>query len=808
MKLPLALLILALLEPAGCRRLLQVDVTTSPPKPVSGAFHLGTTKNPNSQEITANSYSLLRDGQPWLPMMGEFHYSRYPDTQWRDELLKMKAGGVDIVSTYIFWIHHEEIEGQYDWTGQRDLKKFLTLCGQLKIPVLLRIGPWDHGEVRNGGFPDWLLTKGYKLRSDDRGYLTEVQKLYQQISQQITDQLWKNGGPVIGIQVENEYGGNGEHLLRLKQMAQAAGIDVPLYTRTGWPNLRTPPKFGELLPFYGDYAEGFWDRVLTPMPARYWAAFTFVAVRTDTSVGSDELGTREAKDEAAVARYPYLTCEIGGGMETSYHRRIRIDPTDVESTGLVKLGSGGNLTGFYVYHGGTNPDGKLSTLEESQETTNTNYNDMPVKTYDFQAPLGEFGQVRPHYHMLRRMSLFQHDFGALLTSMPPTFPKNPVENGHDSTTLRWSVRSDGKSGFIFINNYQRLLPMPPKPDVQFEISLTAGKLLVPQAPITIPTNSTFFWPFNLDLGGINLTYATAQPICKTEDQGTTYAIFAQTPGVPTEFMFESAGVTIDSTTGQTDGTEPSIRIQNVKPGTGAAIQLHSADGKKLCVILLDDATSLTCWKGDFADRERIFLTRANLLFDNDKLRLQSPDPADLTVDILPAPPRASDSTQDGVFKRFTPTPPKPDAIITAVEQLQPAGPLRQIQKGSHGAAAEPANTDFAAAAVWRIKLPPNTGPNRDLLLRLNYIGDVARIYLDGKLLTDNFYNGTVFDLGLKRFAPDIYQKELFVKILPLQKSAPIYLAKDSWPDFAGADSVATLQSAEVIETHEAQLQAN
>ena len=631
-----SLVLLGLIILSGGATPVRVDLSATPPAPVAGAFHLGTSIDPDGHTITADSYSLLRDGKRWLPMMGEFHYSRSPESQWRDELLKMKAGGIDIVSTYIFWIHHEEIEGKFDWSGQRDLRKFVSLCREFKMPMMLRIGPWDHGEVRNGGFPDWLLTKGFKLRGDDPGYLAEVQTLYQEIGKQLNGLLWKDGGPVIGIQVENEYGYDGAHLLRLKQMAEKVGIDVPIYTRTGWPNLRRPVPFGELLPFYGDYAEGFWDRVLTPMPGRYWAAFTFAAVRTDTSVGNDQLGVREAMDEAGIARYPYLTCELGGGMETSYHRRIRIDPRDVESTGLVKLGSGGNLTGFYVYHGGTNPDGKLSTLQESQETTYTNYNDMPVKTYDFQAPLGEFGQIRPQYHLLRRMSLFQHDFGGELATMPPVFPQKLVTSGRDSATLRWAVRSDGNSGFIFVNNYQRLLPMPARPNVQFELSLATVQMRIPIAPITIPADSIFFWPFNLDLGGFKMPYATAQPICKLDDQGTTYAVFAQTPGVPSEFVFDANGVTIDSTTGTGAGDSSYFSdIQNVAPGTGAAIQLHTADGKKLCVILLDEATSITCWKGTFAGKERIFLSRAGLLFDGDKLRLQSSNPADLTVAILP-----------------------------------------------------------------------------------------------------------------------------------------------------------------------------
>ena len=83
-------------------------------------------------------------------------------------------------------------------------------------------------------------------------------------------------------------------------------------------------------------------------------------------------------------QYPYLTCEIGGGMMNSYHRRILVNPKDVEATTLIKLGSGSTLLGYYMYHGGVNPEGRLSTLMESQDTGY--WNDMPVKNYDFQAP--------------------------------------------------------------------------------------------------------------------------------------------------------------------------------------------------------------------------------------------------------------------------------------------------------------------------------------------------------------------------------------------------------------------------------------
>ena len=160
------------------------------------------------------------------------------------------------------------------------------------LTSIVRCGPWCHGEVRNGGLPDWILKKGWRLRSDDPNYLDKTRILYGQIAGQLKGLLWKDGGPVIGIQLDNEYGGAAEHLLNLKRIAREVGLDVPLYTRTGWPALRTPMPFGEIVPLYGVYAEGFWDRELTPMPGRYWAGFHFSLLRTDSNIANELLGTQ------------------------------------------------------------------------------------------------------------------------------------------------------------------------------------------------------------------------------------------------------------------------------------------------------------------------------------------------------------------------------------------------------------------------------------------------------------------------------------------------------------------------------------
>jgi len=138
---------------------MELDATAPVPDPDPGSFVGGTSVAPDGQTVGVNSRHLLLNGRPWLPVMGEFHYSRCPDKNWEEEILKMKAGGVQVVATYVFWIHHEEVEGQFDWTGRRDLRRFVTLCARHGMYVQLRIGPWDHGEVRSGGFPDWLLKR-------------------------------------------------------------------------------------------------------------------------------------------------------------------------------------------------------------------------------------------------------------------------------------------------------------------------------------------------------------------------------------------------------------------------------------------------------------------------------------------------------------------------------------------------------------------------------------------------------------------------------------------------------------------------
>ena len=632
------------------------------------------------QRVEWDAQSLFFDGKRVVPVMGEIHYSRLPAEEWRTELQKMKAGGVTLVANYVFWNHVEETEGIFNWSGQRSLRHFLELCKEEGLPVVLRIGPFCHGEARNGGIPDWVIWKeGIKLRSEDPQFLRYVSQLYRQIFTQAQGLLWKDGGPVLACQFDNEYRGEGSYLMALKHIAQEIGFDLPFYTRTGWPELKSPVPYGEMIPLYGDYADGFWERSIEETAGSYWKAFNFKAFRSSMAIASEQLKEGNGKITAGDELYPYFTCELGGGMMTSYHRRVYLYPEDAYSLAIVKLGSGSNLLGYYMYHGGTNPEG-ITYLNETQRTLSTNYNDLPVKTYDFQAPLGEFGQKNPHYYTLRKIHLFLQDYGEVLAPMEAEFPQadQPQAKGVDSY-LRWSYRQKDNSAFVFVNNYERLQHLSAKKGVRFEVC----GVKFPRKSLTIPAGTACIFPVNID----GIRYATAQLIAKRD--GKIY--LEQIEGIPTEI---AVGDKV---------------LKNVK-----------ALGKDTPVY------------------ENIYLL--------------SPDEAG---------------------RLFLPEETKEEKMqVVSFRKVKEAGSPRTITMGVAGVAEEPVDADFDQAAVYTIDIPQQKG-----LLHIRYQGDCARLYVDGKLVADNFYNGREFLYGLWRL-PEGAQK-LELRILPMQEDMPVYFPREA-----------------------------
>lgn len=488
-----------------------------------GHLNLGGT-NPSGERIDVTSLYLERGGKPFIGVMGEYHFSRGRRDEWYTELCKMKAGGVSIVATYMFWIYHEEIEGEFDFTGDRDIKKFVEDAERAGLDLVLRIGPWAHGECRNGGYPDWLLQKPYKLRDNSEEYMAKARIWYEKIYEQVKGKFYKDGGNIIAIQLENELVDNAEHLLALKKLAVEVGFIVPIYTVTGW-NSKYGAKIpvDEVMPVFAAYADAPWAEGTHKLPLSH--NFVFDKNRNDAAVGVDVIkDTDESGWRLPYEKYPYAMCELGAGLQPTHHRRPVISEWDAYAMSMVKLGSGNNLVGYYMYHGGINKIGKLSTFNETRETGYPN--DYPILNYDYHTALTAYGETREHYRMLNIIHLFLHDFGEQLAPMETVLSTKEV-NENDMDSLRYCMRTDGECGYVFINHYQRLAEMNDLKDVVID----TGSVVFP--PMDIVGKKSFFLPFNMDLKGNKLVYATAQPLCQV---GNAY-FFMEIEGISPQYHF-------------------------------------------------------------------------------------------------------------------------------------------------------------------------------------------------------------------------------------------------------------------------------
>jgi len=445
------------------------------------------------------------DGKPCIPVMGELHISRVPVERWKETLLKMKEGGIDIVASYLFWIHHEEEKGIFDFSGNKDLRAFINLCHEVGLHFCLRIGPYVNAECRNGGLPDWLVDEcGDSCRTSKEPYWSYALRYIHAIAEQIRDLEF------FGIQVDNEVWRDAGYLGKVLEAVLAEGFTAPLYTATAWGNAPLPET---LLPMFGGYPDAPWEKNINPLGPN--PNLFFSRQREDGLIGSDLLGRYGIAEDKYKDRFPFLTCESGGGNQIGRCRRPLFVSEDIEDLTIVKIGNGANLMGYYMYAGGLNPIGKLSTMQAA---------DYPVISYDFQAPIGDMGQLRRSWFRLTRIHTFLHDFGEILAPMDTVLPDVMPKDLGDETTLRCALRSDGKGGFMFISNRVRLNKLPEHPAQRFEIEFEDRNL---SFKIDIPSDCTFFFPVGIKLAGLDIKYVTAQPV----SLGEKYISFSRIRGM-------------------------------------------------------------------------------------------------------------------------------------------------------------------------------------------------------------------------------------------------------------------------------------
>ncbi len=769
----------------------------------SGHIKLGGT-NPAGERISFTNYYMEIDGDPFFGVCGEFHYSRYEERYWEDEIIKMKMGGVNIVATYIFWNLHEEVEGAFEWSGNRNLRRFIDLCGKHGVYVFIRIGPFDHGEIRNGGIPDWLFGRPFEVRSNDEGYLAYARRLYQEIGLQVRGLLYKDGGPVIGTQIENEHnhssaqwgmttginnmwlngGSDGNaHMLKLKEMALEAGIDTPIYTCTGWGGATTPVP--DMLPLWGGYA--YW-------PWIYYEEERFAGIKEHPA--TPEYIFRDKHNNAipksynfepfyAPEDYPYACCEMGGGMVQFYKYRFQFPYKSVPAMTVMKAAEGCNLLGYYMYHGGTNPKGKVNTFTNDLAT--------PKISYDFNAMIGEFGQVRESYKRTKLQHYFfkefQKEFSVTKTILPgDTSRMDP----YNVDTLRYSVRSHLGAGFLFLNNFQDHVDNHDLKDFNVSIDLPDETITIPsRGDLTLGKESFAMLPYNFDMNGIKLKFATAQLVTKLDVEDEIYYFFFMPEGMKGEYALVSEEITsveVDNGIVERSGEQTCIRVEQQ---SASLIRIVSTDGKKVAIYTMTDRQSLDFWKVDLRGKERIIFANANLLVSGDIIKLESTDQETVSLSVFPdfESPLGTVSggeligtSKDGLFKTY---------------RLQV--PRKEIAFRNTKIKNERAVLEFETGAFEGVK---------EALLRIEYTGDIGYAFIDGDLIHDNFCNGTTWEIGLKRFEERLLEKGMYVYVSPIRKGTVVNsnTTMAGWNESA-KELVADIASVSVVPVYEIAIKA-
>lgn len=379
---------------------------------------------------------------------------------------------------------------------------------------------------------------------------------------------------------------------------------------------------------------------------------------------------------------------------TSYHRRINISGNEALPLAVCKLGSGSNLPGYYMYHGGTNPYNPEHTMGETQASPTTNHNDMPVMTYDFQCPLGEMGQPNLNaFHQTRLLHQFLADWGEDLAVMPV-----------DSLSGHYARRGC----FEFYNDYVRIIN---------------------------EDGVAYVRPVEMPWHGHKVT-ADAQPLCNIGDTLYFIPIKGRKPVVKVD--------------------RKSYRLKFDKP--------VNAGGITVCV--LSESRARRAFKID--GTLHFAINDGGILYKDGTTIME-------------------EYWEDG-------------ASVPSRLTRQTAAP-REVPTGAQKVAAMPVDSDFDKAAVYELDCPAVDGKDiDDTFIKISYQGDCARVYADGKLVEDNFWNGKPMLVRLS----DIAGKKVELRILPLRKDAPIYLQKEQRDILNAADGNALLRLIGVSVLHRRQ----
>lgn len=441
----------------------------------------------------------------------------------------------------------------------------------------------------------------------------------------------------------------------------------------------------------------------------------------------------EQNDKLTMSRQMKQLCaEMGAGIQMIYSSRPIVTAKAAEGLMVRTLGSGSNGIGYYMYHGGSTPKqiGGVGSFQDEPMG-------MPKVSYDFQAPLGEFGLEGKMYRNLRLLHSFLADFGDRLAPMETVLPEDWEKMTPDNRDdLRWAVRMKDDKGFVFMINFQDHDTLRhDMNDLQLKLNLKGEELRIPASgTFTLPKDESVILPFNLDMNGALLKYATAQLLMKLDDNGTEHYFFFAPEGMATEFLFDKATVKGKA---------------SYKPVAGfkSTFVVKTATGKTIKINTLTRQQALNALKVN----GRLLIADATVL--------PREDGADLlclgknTVDYVVYPSKQGFKTQKAVVETVTPQ-----------IEVKKAGP-RRMSVGFQN---------------------DNASHVQEYFLRIRYVGDVAMAFMKGQLVQDEFYHGEPWTIGLKRYYDDLKTDPLTFYFRPLRPDVPFLrdLPREVVPDFS------------------------
>ena len=319
------------------------------------------------------------NGAPFHIHSGAIHYFRTLPQQWEDRLQKLKDCGLNTVETYCCWNMHEPKQGEFCFDGMLDVSAFLSLAEKLGLYVILRPGPYICAEWEFGGFPAWLLSDdGIRLRTTEERYFGHVRRYMQKLMEQVRPHLQSNGGNIIMMAVENEYGSYGNSRTYMNQCAQLlrdCGVDVPLVTADGHLDIFLNGGMADdALPAL-DFG---YDHDITPQH--------FAALR----------------DLAPQAPCLHLEHWIGAFCHWC-DPVLKYAPEDAAQEVRRHLERGDSFN-LYMFHGGTNfgfYNGANHSANDPENRIKNRY-EPDITSYDYDAPLTEWGECTPKYFAIQK----------------------------------------------------------------------------------------------------------------------------------------------------------------------------------------------------------------------------------------------------------------------------------------------------------------------------------------------------------------------------------------------------------------------